>query len=64
MKCCKGPEPYTPLGTDSIFAVAARGVVFDVFDNFGGNVTTGDFLDAEAWGGVNFEYQGTVRRSH
>ena len=52
------------LGADAVFAVFARGGVFDVFDDFRGDVATGDFFDAETWGGVDFEDERTARGAH
>ena len=42
------------LSANFVFGVFAGSVVFDVFNDFGGDVSTGDFFDAESWRGIDF----------
>ena len=52
------------LGADFVFVVFAFGVVFDVFDDFFGDVAAGDAFDAEARGGVDFKDEGSAGGAH
>jgi len=45
----------TVSSADAVFAAGAVCVVFDVFDDFGGDIAAGDFFDAEAGRGVDLE---------
>ena len=57
-------QEVTGLGADFVFGVFAAGVVFDVVDDFLGDVAAGDALDAETWGGVDFEDKRAAAGAH
>ena len=42
------------LCANSVFAVATRSVMLNVFNNLRSNIATGNFFDAKTWRSINF----------
>ena len=55
LDCGKYQDGARFSGANFVFAAGTMSVALDVFDNFGGDVATGDLFDTEARGGINFE---------